>query len=140
MGKKTGIIIVVGICSILCGILIGWIFWGREAQAPQEAGQNEMIMSTGTYISTENGSHIFVFDNSSSPVVMINKTGEEGLFPDLSTGDRIVVVRDNYVMYSIPEQMMVYMYCRIGEGERTENVQQAIDSLESMGWMVNDAE
>ena len=142
MQKKVGIVIVAGICGVLCGILIGWLFWGKGQQKTDiaDAEREEIEMSTGTYISAASGTHIVVFDNSSSPVVMHNKTGDEGLFPDLKTGDRILVVHDNEVMESFPEQMNVYMYCRIGEGEKNVLVEEAINALKELGWNIEEME
>ena len=142
MQKKVGIVLVAGVCGVLCGILIGWLFWGRREQKTDiaDAEQKEIEMSIGTYISAAGDAHIVVFDDSSSPVVMHNKTGDEGLFPDLNTGDRILVVHDNEVMESFPEQMNVYMYCRIGQGEKNALVEEAIKALKELGWNIEEME
>lgn len=142
MRKKAGIVIAAGICGVLCGILAGWLFWGGREQKTDMAGagQEGIKMSTGTYIAAANDTHIVVFDNSSSPVVMHNKTGDEGLFPDLKTGDRILAVHDNEVMETYPEQMNVYMYCRIGEGGSNTFVEEALKALKDLGWDVEEIE
>ncbi len=52
----------------------------------------------------------------------------------------LAVVHDNEVMETYPEQMNVYMYCRIGEGGSSTFVEEALKALKDLGWDVEEIE
>lgn len=69
------------------------------------------------------------------PVLLCNRTGKDGAFATLVTGDRLLVLHGD-IMETWPAQAIVYFCLPIGSGSMDDIPQDVVDSLIRCGWLV----
>ena len=89
---------------------------------------------TGRYIAG-NYSHILVvdFEHGASPIIMGNRSGNDTLFENLQTGDKIQVSFSGQVILSNPGRMWVYGYELLERGSIEDIPPQVYSWLMRMG-------
>lgn len=118
MKKKVLIVISIVVCVLVVGVFL-------------LAGQN-IYPHTGYYLKADNGSHIFMLDDS--PIVMSLKTGNEKKFEHLESGDKIFVLHDG-IEESYPGGTGVYFLIKLGDGDMGNISETALRQLCEMGWL-----
>ena len=68
------------------------------------------------------------------PVLLSNRTGKDGAFATLVTGDRLLVLHGG-IMETWPAQAIVYFCLPIGSGSMDDIPQDVVDGLISHGWI-----
>ena len=119
MKKKIGIGLVIAVLLLL--IAVGVWFFGRN-----------LSFSTARCIVTQQKC-MMVLDNS--PIGMSNLSGNEKLFEDLDTGDKILVLHDG-IAESYPGQTGAYFLWKLEGGSAADVPVQVIETLEEMGYIV----
>ena len=120
--KKLKYIIPIATFAILI-VLISVLFIGNYS------------ISTGRCIVADSGSYLIVMDNS--PVVMSNRTNNEGLLDNLQTGDEILIVH-GAVAESYPGQTGTYFCIRLSKGDRSDVPEEILIELTEMGYLTSD--
>lgn len=122
MKKKTRIIVAAAFSCLLL-LFAGVLLW-----SPFQA-------ATGIYINA--GSPVIVFDKGSGePVVLLASGRKEGMFANLRTGDRVLIVHNGTMMLSYPAQMNAYFCFRLKKGDISDVPEAALNSLEELGWRI----
>lgn len=94
--------------------------------------ENSRNYMTGIYLRSTNGSDIIVSDDSAT-TVMSNKTGDENIFDDLKSGDKIEIIYDS-IMETYPSKTQIYS-CKLIERGSIDNIpKDVLDKLQEMGW------
>lgn len=94
--------------------------------------ENSKGSMIGRYLRSTNGMNIIVSDNS-GPTVMSNKTGDENIFDDLKSGDKIEIIYDS-IMETYPSKTQIYSCKLIERGSVNDIPKEILDKLEEMGW------
>ncbi|WP_430846376.1 hypothetical protein [Clostridium nigeriense] len=79
-----------------------------------------------------NGSNIIISEDS-SPTLMGNETGNENIFDDLKSGDKIEITYDS-IMETYPGKTNIYSCKLIEEGSINDIPKDTLDKLQEMGW------
>ncbi len=119
MKKK---ILLISLLSVVLVLILGILFMAK----------NSISFSTGACIAADNGRHLIVIDHS--PVAMHRVSGEESIFPDLDTGDRIFVIHDG-VAESYPGKTGVYFILKLSDGDINDVPAEVISQLRELGWL-----
>ena len=90
-------------------------------------------LSTGRYLMSSNGSHIFI-DASGSPIVMGDHSSNGALFAGLEDGDRILVLHDG-IAESYPARSGAYWCFRLESGTRKDLPAATLEQLTQLGWL-----
>ena len=92
---------------------------------------------TGYFIATVSNSQILVVvdKHGSGLISMHNNSGNESLFANLQTGDRIKVSYCGAIAYSHPGQIVVYGYELIERGSVENIPKEMYNLLIEMGWI-----
>ena len=94
--------------------------------------ENSRNYMTGIYLRSTNGSDIIVSDDSAT-TVMSNKIGDENIFDDLKSGDKIEIIYDS-IMETYPSKTQIYS-CKLIERGSIDNIpKDVLDKLQEMGW------
>lgn len=93
----------------------------------------DISFSTGRYIKTASGSSMIVLD--SSPVVMINETGNSTPFDDYSTGDSLLIIHGP-VAESYPGSTPVYHALCLNGGSAADIPRDIMAELRDMDWVI----
>lgn len=94
-----------------------------------ENSENSM---TGIYLKSINGSNIIISEDS-GPTLMSNKTGNENIFDDLKSGDKIEITYDS-IMETYPGKTQIYSCKLIGKDSVNDIPKYVLDKLQEMGW------
>ncbi|MGG7058248.1 hypothetical protein ACQPUY_08015 [Clostridium nigeriense] len=94
--------------------------------------ENSRNYMTGIYLRSNNGINIIVSDDS-GPTVMSNKTGNENIFDDLKSGDKIEITYDS-IMETYPGKTQIYSCTFIERGSINDIPKDTLDKLQEMGW------
>ena len=92
-------------------------------------------LSVGRCLIAGNGTYMLIEGNS--PIVMSNRAGNEGIFDELETGDKILVLHDG-VNESYPGGTGVYGIFRLGGGDISDIPEQVLEQLTDLGWLSED--
>ncbi len=88
---------------------------------------------TGRYLRQDKGSSLII-DESNTPIVMSNYTGDENIFDNLENGDEIKItfssIRETY-----PAGTDIYSCELISKGDISDIDETVITSLEDLGWI-----
>lgn len=110
--------VLLGITAVLIGVLL---FMGLSPHI-------------GIYLEADNGSPMIVLD-SGSPIVMVNRTGNEEAFSGLETGDKLFVLLVDSMDASYPGTTGAYFVLRISENRLDEVPQETLDTLAELRWI-----
>ena len=88
--------------------------------------------SVGRCLVADNGSYMLIAGNS--PIVMSNRTGNENLFANLETGDKIFLLHDG-VNESYPSGTGVYALLKLENGDISDIPEQVLTQLIELGWV-----
>lgn len=118
MKRKTWIIVTVCLAVVLLAYacLVGLAVW-------QGNGLSEAL-----YIETRHG-HMLLIEGS--PISM---SGKEGLFDDLTMGDKVLVVHGP-IAESYPGQSKAYICIQLEDGSEADVPAQFRASLKTLGWL-----
>ena len=109
-------------------MIAAWILAGLLAVAAGALALSPFRFSTGIYIAAD--SPLILMDGGSGePVVMLGRTG------DFRTGDHVLILHNGTMMLSYPAQMNVYFCIRLKKGDASEVPEEALKTLEEMGWL-----
>lgn len=126
MKKKVLIpIIVVVVLLLLC------------AGALLYMASHSLGFSTGRILIADNDSYMLILDNF--PIVLSNPRQKEGLFDDLSTGDKVRVLHD-WIRESYPGGTAAYAVSKLESGSMEDIPQSVIDTLSEMGWLNSESD
>ena len=92
---------------------------------------HSMDFSVGRCLVADNGSYMFIDGNS--PIVMSNRKDKEGLFSDLETGDKILLLHDG-IAESYPGRTGAYWYMKLEDGTQADIPEQVMEELAELGW------
>lgn len=88
--------------------------------------------SVGRYLAADNAGHLLILENS--PISMGNRTKDEHLFSDLSSGDEILVLHDG-IAESYPGQTGVYFCLRLKDGSIEDISENVLAGLRELDWL-----
>jgi len=94
---------------------------------------HSMDFSVGRCLVADNGSYMFIDGNS--PIVMSNRKDKEGLFSDLETGDKILLLHDG-IQESYPGGTGAYWCIKLEDGTQADIPAKVIEELGELGWTV----
>ncbi len=94
--------------------------------------KNSLGISTGSYVLSDHGTSLIVIDNS--PVSMHCQRKKDGLFEDLSNGDRVLILHDG-IAESYPGKTGVYFVLKLSDGSIDDVSTEVISSLQELGWL-----
>ena len=100
---------------------------------------HSLDFSVGRCLVADNGSYMFIDGNS--PIVMSNSKDKEGLFSDLETGDKILLLHDG-IAESYPGRTGAYWCMKLEDGTQADIPEQVMEELLELGWTIvgNEAE
>ena len=93
---------------------------------------NTLGFSVGRCLIADNGSYMLIRDKS--PIVMSNVKGNESLFSDLETGDKILVLH-NGIDESYPGRTGAYWCMKLDDGTEADISQEVLSTLSEMGYL-----
>ncbi len=120
MKKRIGIGVLAGILVLLAVGMI-WFF------------SKGLTISLVRCIITRQGC-MMVQDNA--PVIMHNRSWQQELFEDLSTGDKILVVHDALIAESYPGQTTAYFCIKLQKGSGADVPAEVVTALEELGYII----
>lgn len=91
---------------------------------------NSTNSMTGIYLRSINGSNIII-GNDNCPTTMGNKTGNENIFDDLKSGDKIEITYDS-IAETYPAQTQIYSSNLIERGSIDDIPKDVLDKLQEM--------
>ena len=94
---------------------------------------HSLDFSVGRCLVADNGSYMFIDGNS--PIVMSNRKDKEGLFSDLETGDKILLLHDG-IAESYPGRTGVYWCMKLEDGTQADIPEQVMEELAKLGWTI----
>ena len=94
---------------------------------------HSMDFSVGRCLVADNGSYMFIDGNS--PIVMSNRKDKEGLFSDLETGDKILLLHDG-IAESYPGRTGAYWCMKLEDGTQADIPEQIMEELAELGWTI----
>lgn len=94
---------------------------------------HSLDFSVGRCLVADNGSYMFI--DSNSPIVMSNRKDKEGLFSDLETGDKILLLHDG-IAESYPGRTGVYWCMKLEDGTQADIPGQVMEELAELGWTI----
>lgn len=94
--------------------------------------RNNINAGIGTCIEAKNGRYLVVLDHS--PVVMSQRSGDESVFSELNTGDKIFIVHDG-IDQSYPGQTGLYFILKLSNGSESDVPEEIMTELQEMGWL-----
>lgn len=113
--------ILVAVSVVICIIVIGVFVLAGRGFSP----------STGLFLETENGNMI-ILDNS--PIVMSTRSGNDDMFADYNSGDKIFVIHDG-IQESYPGGTGVYFSIKLADGYESDIPENVISQLIELGWL-----
>lgn len=96
-------------------------------------GQSGIVVSTGWCVSEGSGSVLWI-SNTGEPTVM-NTGGKSNIFDGITTGDRILIIRQSAIAESYPGQVRVYACVKLSDGSISNIPEKTLDALRSLGWI-----
>lgn len=90
-----------------------------------------MWFSVGRCLVADNGSYMFVEGNS--PIVMSSRKDREGMFTDLETGDKILLLHSG-IAESYPGRTGAYWCMKLEDGTQADIPEQVMEKLTELGW------
>lgn len=113
--------ILVAVSVIICILAIGvFVLAGRGFSA-----------STGLFLETENGDMIIL---NNSPIVMSARSGNDDMFAEYESGDKIFVVHDG-IMETYPAKTGVYFSIKLADGHISDISESVLRQLSELGWL-----
>lgn len=103
----------------------------KPPASADEGNLNKEIM-TGRLLQSSDGKYLII-DENGSPIVMSNQSGQESVFQDLQSGDKIQITYDG-ILETYPGQMGIYSCELIEKGGIEDISEEVITSLEELGW------
>ncbi len=94
---------------------------------------HSLDFSVGRCLVADNGSYMFIDGNS--PIVMSNRKDKEGLFSDLETGDKILLLHDG-IAESYPGRTGAYWCMKLEDGTQADIPKQVMEELAELGWNI----
>ncbi|MBR5234445.1 MAG: hypothetical protein IKW03_09570 [Clostridia bacterium] len=113
--------ILIALSIILCVIVIGVFVLAGRGYSP----------SVGLFLRTDNGDMI-ILDNS--PIVMSARTGNDDMFAEYKSGDKIFVIHDG-IQESYPGGTGVYFSIKLADGLESDIPEDVITQLIGLGWL-----
>lgn len=124
--KKKIIITVAIICAVfVLGISAGTFLMNSS-----------IGISTGHVLISENGACFLIKGNSP---VRLSDYSENGVFPELKTGDRVLVVHDG-IAESYPASTLCRFCIKTGNGSISDIPEEVISSMTQLGWLGENSE
>lgn len=93
---------------------------------------NNKNSMTGIYLRSTNGSNIIIGDDN-CPTTMGNETGNEEIFDDLKSGDKIEITYD-LIYETYPSRTQIYSSKLIERGSIDDIPKDVLDKLQEMEW------
>ena len=121
MKRKTLVIILVTAVAVLLAGAIA-------------VGASGITVSTGRCVVADSGSVLWI-SNTGEPTVMTNKGFDKNIFDGLTTGDEILIIRQNAIAESYPGQVVVYSCIKLSDGLEKDIPKSTLDSLRELGWI-----
>lgn len=91
------------------------------------------VSLTGRYLKSTSDTHIII-DESTSPIVMENRSSKENIFEALQTGDKIEIICNAEIRETYPASTEVYS-CKLIERGTIDNINNdVLSNLVEMGW------
>ncbi len=119
--KKKIIISVAVICAVfILGISAGAFLMNSS-----------IGISTGHVLISENGACFLIKGNSP---VRLSDYSENGVFPELKTGDRVLVIHDG-IAESYPASTLCRLCIKTGNGSISDIPEEVISSMTQLGWL-----
>ena len=87
----------------------------------------------GRVLIADNGSYLIILDDH-SPIKMSDRSRSGGVFLDLQTGDRILILHDG-VRESYPGQTGVYGVRLLERGSIEDIPEDVLNALRQLGWI-----
>jgi len=113
--------ILVAVSVIICILAIGvFVLAGRGFSA-----------STGLFLETENGDMIIL---NNSPIVMSARSGNDDMFAEYESGDKIFVIHDG-IQESYPAKTGVYFSIKLADGHISHISESVLRQLSELGWI-----
>ena len=94
---------------------------------------HSLDFSVGRCLVADNGSYMFIDGNS--PIIMSNRKDKEGLFSDLETGDKILLLHDG-IAESYPGRTGAYWCMKLEDGTQADIPNQVMEELAELGWTI----
>lgn len=124
--KKKIIITVAIICAVfVLGISAGTFLMNSS-----------IGISTGHVLISENGACFLIKGNSP---VRLSDYSENGVFPELKTGDRVLVIHDG-IAESYPASTLCRFCIKTGDGSISDIPEEVISSMTQLGWLDENSE
>jgi len=95
--------------------------------------KNSKSSMTGIYLKSINGNNLII-NEESGPTLMGNETGNENIFDDLKSGDKIEITYDS-IMETYPGKTQIYSCTFIERGSINDIPKDTLDKLQEMGWI-----
>ena len=121
--KKSAWICLLCIALLICGVLL--------------MASRGMGISTGTCIEASNGRYLILLRGS--PIAMHQRSGEENIFRNLDTGDKLLILHDG-IAESYPGKTGVYLLLKLADGDASDVPEDVIGQLRELGWLNRPAE
>lgn len=130
--KKTAICAAAAAVIIAAAVFLAITAAERAAVTAggQMSGDMRFSPVQGRYLKTDGGDMIVCGD---APYVMINETGDSGVFDGLKSGDLIEVTYE-YALETYPAKMPVLSLTLIERGGIDDIPENVLESLSSLGW------
>lgn len=113
--------ILVAVSVIICILAIGvFVLAGRGFST-----------STGLFLETENGDMIIL---NNSPIVMSARSGNDDMFAEYESGDKIFVIHDG-IMETYPAKTGVYFSIKLADGHISNISEAVLRQLCELGWV-----
>ena len=124
--KKKIIITVAIICAVfVLGISAGTFLMNSS-----------IGISTGHVLISENGACFLIKGNSP---VRLSDYSENGILPELKTGDRVLVIHDG-IAESYPASTLCRLCIKTGDGSISDIPEEVISSMTQLGWLGENSE
>lgn len=94
--------------------------------------KNSKSSMSGIYLKSISGSNLIIGEDN-GPILMSNKTGNENIFDDLKSGDKIEITYDS-IMETYPGKTNIYSCKLIEKGSVNDIPKDVLDKLQEMEW------
>lgn len=88
----------------------------------------------GRCVVSDAGSVLWINENG-SPIQLLNRSDDGGMFDDISTGDEIYFLRDVGIMESYPGRVGVYYLKKLSDGGEDSIPSDVLEDLRELGWL-----
>jgi len=117
--KKVIIIIVVSVALLASALAVA---------------ASGLTVSTGRCVVADSGSVLWI-SSTGEPTVMTYKGIGKNAFSNLTTGDEILIIRQNAIAESYPGRVIVYSCIKLSDGLEKDIPKSTLDSLRELGWI-----